>query len=185
MRNIIKIVIELKGILNTFAPNISSFSIKEDVIDICLKLKDTQHFWETGAKISQKLTMYEIFTKHHSILIHNEDSSLQIPIQKHTYKIFFGMDKELEDGDIVSEYRQKLINQIVDKEVIKRRKILDFFAYMFLCPLLIPLWCIYKLGELADKLADVIQLPYRRFKFEYVKEYRIKTREKIIKSLVQ
>lgn len=96
MVEIMKLAKGVKSILNTYAHKKSCFSIKEDTIDICLFIKDTQEFWETGARISAKLTMHEIFTRHHSILIHNEDNTMQIPIQKHTFKIFFCMDNEFQ-----------------------------------------------------------------------------------------
>ena len=80
----------------------------------------------------------------------------------------------------MTEFDKRALQVQVRQKVIKRRKILDTIAFIILIPLLLPLLCINKLGELAELIADIIQKPYLHFKWKHLEKYRHKLCKKFI-----
>ena len=64
-------------------------------------------------------------------------------------------------------------NEIREK-IIKRRNIINAILSIILLPILLPLGLIYKIGELAEKIADLIQNPFITWRNKMIENYKNK-----------
>lgn len=71
-----------------------------------------------------------------------------------------------------SEIREKLI---------KRRNLINTILSIMLLPILLPLGIIYKLGELAEKVASLIQNPFLKMRDTMVENYKNKLEKSLDK----
>ena len=71
-----------------------------------------------------------------------------------------------------SEIREKLI---------KRRNLINTILSIMLLPILLPLGIIYKLGELAEKVASLIQNPFLKMRDKMVENYKNKLEKSLDK----
>lgn len=71
-----------------------------------------------------------------------------------------------------SEIREKLI---------KRRNLINTILSIMLLPILLPLGIIYKLGELAEKVASLIQNPFLKIRDKMVENYKNKLEKSLDK----
>ena len=71
-------------------------------------------------------------------------------------------------------------NEIREK-IIKRRNIINAILSIILLPVLLPLGIIYKLGELAEKIASLVQNPFLKIRDKMVENYKNKLEKTIDK----
>lgn len=72
-------------------------------------------------------------------------------------------------------------NEIREK-IIKRRNIINAILSIILLPVLLPLGIIYKIGEFAEKIADIIQSPFLKMRNKMVDNYKNKLEKTIDKA---
>lgn len=71
-------------------------------------------------------------------------------------------------------------NEIREK-IIKRRNLISTIFTIILFPLLLPFGIIYKLGEIAEKIAGLIQNPFITWRNKMVENYKNKLEKSIDK----
>lgn len=71
-------------------------------------------------------------------------------------------------------------NEIREK-LIKRRNLINTILSIMLLPILLPLGIIYKLGELAEKVASLIQNPFLKLRDKMVENYKNKLEKSLDK----
>lgn len=71
-------------------------------------------------------------------------------------------------------------NEIREK-IIKRRNIINTVLSIILLPILLPLGLIYKIGELAEKIADLIQNPFITWRNKMIENYKNKLEKSLDK----
>lgn len=71
-------------------------------------------------------------------------------------------------------------NEIREK-LIKRRNLINTILSIILLPILLPLGIIYKLGELAEKVASLIQNPFLKIRDKMVENYKNKLEKSLDK----
>lgn len=71
-------------------------------------------------------------------------------------------------------------NEIREK-LIKRRNLINTILSIMLLPILLPLGIIYKLGELAEKVASLIQNPFLKIRDKMVENYKNKLEKSLDK----
>ena len=71
-------------------------------------------------------------------------------------------------------------NEIREK-IIKRRNLINTILSIILLPILLPLGIIYKLGELAEKVASLIQNPFLKMRDKMVENYKNKLEKSLDK----
>lgn len=71
-------------------------------------------------------------------------------------------------------------NEIREK-LIKRRNLINTILSIILLPILLPLGIIYKLGELAEKVASLIQNPFLKMRDKMVENYKNKLEKSLDK----
>lgn len=71
-------------------------------------------------------------------------------------------------------------NEIREK-LIKRRNLINTILSIILLPVLLPLGIIYKLGELAEKVASLIQNPFLKIRDKMVENYKNKLEKSLDK----
>ena len=71
-------------------------------------------------------------------------------------------------------------NEIREK-LIKRRNLINTILSIILLPILLPLGIIYKLGELAEKVASLIQNPFLKMRDKIVENYKNKLEKSLDK----
>lgn len=71
-------------------------------------------------------------------------------------------------------------NEIREK-LIKRRNLINTILSIILLPILLPLGIIYKLGELAEKVAGLIQNPFLKMRDKMVENYKNKLEKSLDK----
>lgn len=71
-------------------------------------------------------------------------------------------------------------NEIREK-LIKRRNLINTILSIMLLPILLPLGIIYKLGELAEKVASLIQNPFLKMRDKMVENYKNKLEKSLDK----
>ena len=71
-------------------------------------------------------------------------------------------------------------NEIREK-IIKRRNLINTMLSIILLPILLPLGIIYKLGELAEKVASLIQNPFLKMRDKMVENYKNKLEKSLDK----
>lgn len=71
-------------------------------------------------------------------------------------------------------------NEIREK-LIKRRNLINTILSIMLLPILLPLGIIYKLGELAEKIASLIQNPFLKMRDKMVENYKNKLEKSLDK----
>ena len=71
-------------------------------------------------------------------------------------------------------------NEIREK-IIKRRNIINAILSIVLLPILLPLGLIYKIGELAEKIADLIQNPFITWRNKMIENYKNKLEKSLDK----
>lgn len=71
-------------------------------------------------------------------------------------------------------------NEIREK-IIKRRNLINTILSIMLLPILLPLGIIYKLGELAEKVASLIQNPFLKMRDKMVENYKNKLEKSLDK----
>ena len=71
-------------------------------------------------------------------------------------------------------------NEIREK-LIKRRNLINTILSITLLPVLLPLGIIYKLGELAEKVASLIQNPFLKIRDKMVENYKNKLEKSLDK----
>ena len=71
-------------------------------------------------------------------------------------------------------------NEIREK-IIKRRNLINTILSIVLLPILLPLGIIYKLGELAEKVASLIQNPFLKMRDKMVENYKNKLEKSLDK----
>lgn len=71
-------------------------------------------------------------------------------------------------------------NEIREK-LIKRRNLINTILSIILLPVLLPLGIIYKLGELAEKVASLIQNPFLKMRDKMVENYKNKLEKSLDK----
>jgi lauroyl/myristoyl acyltransferase len=64
--------------------------------------------------------------------------------------------------------------QEIRTKLLKRRKLLGIILTIIWSPVLFPLLFIYKLGEVCEKLADIIQKPALTIIDKNMKKYKTK-----------
>jgi hypothetical protein len=64
--------------------------------------------------------------------------------------------------------------QEIRTKMLKRRKILGIITFIILSPLLLPLLLINKLGEISEKIADIIQTPFHKLINKSMTKYKEK-----------
>lgn len=67
------------------------------------------------------------------------------------------------------------------EKIIKRRNLISTIFTIILFPLLLPLGIIYKLGEIAEKIAELIQNPFITWRNKMVENYKNKLEKTIDK----
>lgn len=67
------------------------------------------------------------------------------------------------------------------EKIIKRRNLINTILSIILLPILLPLGIIYKLGELAEKIASLIQNPFLKIRDKMVENYKNKLEKTIDK----
>ena len=68
------------------------------------------------------------------------------------------------------------------EKIIKRRNLINTILSIILLPVLLPLGIIYKLGELAEKIASLIQNPFLKMRDKMVENYKNKLEKTIDKA---
>ena len=71
-------------------------------------------------------------------------------------------------------------NELREK-LIKRRNLINTILSIILLPVLLPLGIIYKLGELAEKVASLIQNPFLKMRDKMVENYKNKLEKSLDK----
>lgn len=69
--------------------------------------------------------------------------------------------------------------QKIREKLLKRRRILGITFFIILSPLLIPLLLINKLGEISEKLADIIQTPFIAIIENNTEKYKIELEKQL------
>lgn len=69
----------------------------------------------------------------------------------------------------------------IRKKLIKRRNLINTILSIILLPVLLPLGIIYKLGELAEKVASLIQNPFLKMRDKMVENYKNKLEKSLDK----
>lgn len=67
-------------------------------------------------------------------------------------------------------------------KLLRRRKVLGLFFLIILSPILMPLLLINKIGEISEKIANIIQNPFLKIIENSIEKYKIELEEQLLQE---